>query len=178
MHRTIQKMRRLALVLLVLLLSSAVAIAVVPQWRQFFFGGGGGEEPLEDTVPLQPDSVLAAIPPSTPVRSAAKARRDTSHVEHLPTLNPFDSTGVPEKLTPAAEYDGLSISVNGNRLFITGAIGEKVRVYDNSGSLVAAQTAGSLCIIDLFPSTDIIPGQWRYHYHLQIGNRPTLLLKL
>lgn len=175
MRRVTQKLRRLALILLALLLTSAIAVAVVPQWRQFFFGGGEKEDSVADSVQATPMPV-DTVPPANAVRRAPGPRPEP--VEKLPPLDVLGLMTSSDGRPPIPDHDGLTISVDGTRLIITGASGEEIRIYDHSGSLVAAQTAGGFCIIDLFPSTEAIPGSWRYRYILHIGNRPALQLQL
>lgn len=179
MRRVVHKLRNVALIMLTLLLTSAIAVAVVPEWRHIIFGGGGTDkgsvvtdsltEKTDDSVPL-PDTVSAS-------RVVKKAHmRKKVPVEKMPPLDILEIKDIPEEMVPLVQ-DGVTLSVDGMRLTITGAQGEFVRVYDMGGMLVAAQVAGSICLIDLYPSTDPYRGG-RLEYVLQIGSRPALKVKL
>ena len=70
----------------------------------------------------------------------------------------------------------------GSLLFITGAAGEIVRIYDLGGNLVAAKRATEFCFIDLYPIFSTYAGFWtiqgRHDYLIQIGSRPALRIQL
>ena len=189
MHRAVQKLRRLALVLIALIFTSAVAIAVVPQWRHMVFKGVKLDERTADTVLSQPDNTLMASPtPDTIVLPAEEesegqccGRYKVEPIELMPLLNFADlvDTSV-ETLVAFPAYERnerLTISVNGTRLTISGAEGELVKIYDMGDRLVAAQRASRFIPIDLFPNTNVYSAD-RFRYKIQIGNRPTLLLSL
>lgn len=184
MHRTIQKMRRMALPLLALLFASAIAIAVVPQWRHHLFGGSNRVDTVGDTIPSLPPTQTAkpsAPHPSDTVAMPTIACRDTITLvplDCLPPLETFTDKDYPVKLLPSPRRDpsnDLTISVNGNYyITIPGAAGELVRVYDMGGNLVAAQRAGSFCLFNLLPNYKApFVDDWN-RFILQIGNRPPI----
>lgn len=175
MHRAIQKMRSVVLILFVLLLTSGVAIAIVPQWRHLLFGSGKPEATVVDTLQEEPEFFPEPIPFSEPVAQAPKSNRDPlperQSVEPLPSLSLLESTDLPEEVPPHTEYDSLAVSVDDSHLIITGAEGEWIRVYDKGGWMVAAEIAGKVCVIDL--------SLYRTRrLNLRIGDRPTMRLKL
>lgn len=177
MHRAVQKMRRVVLILLALLLTSAVAVAVVPQWRQLVFGSGKSEEPVIDTTPVQPqEEPPVELPPlDTVVRmvgSVVPPVRET--LQHMP---PMVVPDIPVEMQPLPNPDKVTVNVNGNILTVSGAKDEMVRVYDMHGNLLASQPCDGFCVISLFPSTDFLACE-RSYYQLRIGSRPALLLKL
>ena len=96
----------------------------------------------------------------------------------LSTLQVLQNPVSPDTLSPLEMDDMPLVSVDGMTLTITGASGERIKVYDNNGNLVACQVASSICIIDLFPCTDALSCCRRNTFILQIGNRPTLRLEL
>lgn len=175
MHRAIEKMRSVVLILFVLLLTSGVAIAIVPQWRHLLFGSGKPEATVVDTLQEEPEFVPEPIPFSEPVAQAPKSNRDPlperQSVEPLPSLSLLESTELPEEVPPHTEYDSLAVSVDDSHLIIRGAEGEWIRVFDNKGWMVAAEVAGRVSIIDL--------SLYRTRrLYLRIGDRPTIRLKL
>lgn len=190
MHRTIQKMRRVVLILLALLLTSLVAIAVVPEWRQFFFGGKNNETP--PSTPTQPQKEpspqpIDTIPHTNQVKQAPKAKAEP--LEKMPTLDIISLMDVPdETIEPPSDVEP-TISLDGTRLTITGVDGELVRVFDCSGNLIAAQKASVICTIDLFPSTSAFRGLASNgsalvtsskcdEYLVMIGDRPPLKVQI
>ena len=194
MHRTIQKMRRVVLILLALLLTSLVAIAVVPEWRQFFFGGKNNETP--PSTPTQPPKEpvpqpIDTIPHTNQVKQAPKAKAEP--LEKMPTLDILSLIlslmDVPdETIEPPSDVEP-TISLDGSRLTITGVDGELVRVFDCSGNLIAAQKASVICTIDLYPSTSTFRGLASNgsamstrskcdEYVVMIGDRPALKVQI
>lgn len=175
MHRAIQKMRSVVLILFVLLLTSGVAIAIVPQWRHLIFGSAEPEATVTDTLEEEPEVVPEPIPFSDPVNQTPKACMDTlperEPVEPLPLLSLLESTELPEEVPLHTEYDSLAVSVDGNHLIIRGAEGEWIRVFDNRGWMVAAEIAGKVCFIDLSLYKT-------RRLNLRIGDRPTMRLQL
>lgn len=189
-RRIIQKLKRLALALVALLFTSLVAVAVVPQWRKFFFTGGEPVPPPLDSVATPPrqtapqDTVVAL--PATPNKPHPKPQQ----MEMIAPLETSDLLNIAVEPPTQLTQEELKVEINGSRLVITGAKGEPVRIYNSSGHLVAAETASSLCIIELFPSKSVAidasqgegiiqPGRGdRYEYTLQIGNRPSMLIRL
>ena len=175
MHRAIQKMRSVVLILFALLLTSGVAIAIVPQWRHLIFGSAESEATVDDTLEEEPEVVPEPIPFSAPVTQTPKAGRDTlperELVEPLPSLSLTDNKDLPEEFPPLENYDSLTVSVDGNHLIIRGAEGEWIRVFDNKGWIVAAEIAGQVCVIDLSLYKT-------RRLNLRIGDRPTMRLQL
>lgn len=180
MHRAVQKMKRVALILLALLSTTAVAVAVVPQWREFFFGKSEPEKAVSDTVPTQPHSEPAiATPPSDTVvcMSCNVLRPKLEHLEpKLPMLVP-EVFLLPDTLPPLSPQKEVTISVNGNLLTIVGANDEEVRVYDMNGELVASRYGYGVYFIALHPRPNPFFYE-RNYYQIKIGTRPTLLLRL
>lgn len=180
-RRALQKMRNVAIVLLAMLLTTAIAVAVVPEWRQFIFGGGEEEiaiDTVDDYEELGEQTMVPIQKDSTTMAVKKHVYRQPEPIEMLPPLDMFTPSDVPEELSPLEMDDMPTVSVDGMTLTITGASGERIKVYDNSGKMVACQIAGSICIIDLFPCTDAFSSSRRNTFILQIGNRPTLRLEL
>lgn len=171
-------MKLATLTVLALLLSTVVAVAVVPQLRQRFFLGGAREGTVPDTITVQPTVDCEETPVTKTVSSAPASRRDTTPMEYLPPLDAGQCGSIPDSLSPLVEDGKLTIYVDGNRLLITGATGETVRVYDISGSLVATGRTTGVCILNLFACTNVFSGTGRYRYRLQIGDRPALVLQI
>lgn len=183
MRRAVQKMRNVALVLLAMLLTTALAVAVVPEWRQYIFGGWGIKETHSDTIPEpnEPEPAVTQLEPIPPTPAKKTSFRKPQPLEPLPplsTLQVIQNPVSPDTLSPLEMDDMPLVSVDGMTLTITGASGERIKVYDNNGNLVACQVASSICIIDLFPCTDALSCCRRNTFILQIGNRPTLRLEL
>lgn len=196
MHRAIQKMRRVVLILLALLLTSLVAIAVVPEWRQLFFGTGSDEPTPIDTIPTQERPTTQrtnhtdTLTPTPTAKQAPKAKPEP--LKKMPTLDILSLIDVPdEQLEPleAPRNDEPTVSLDGSRLTITGVDGELVRVFDCSGNLISAQKASVICTIDLFPSTSTFLGLASNgsalgttskctEYIVMIGNRPPLKVQI
>lgn len=159
MHRTIQKMRRVVLILFALILTSLVAIAVVPEWRQFFFGGKNNE--TSPSTPTQPQKEPSPQPIDTiqhtnKVKQAPIPKKEP--LEKMPSLEILSLMDVSEVEIEPPSNDEPTISLDGSRLTITGVDGELVRVFDCSGNLIAAQKASVICTIDLYPSTSTFRG--------------------
>ena len=188
MHRTIQKLRYIALILLALIFTSAIAIAIVPQWRQSIFNGIIPKEKVTDTVPKEsPLKSSKRLTPSPDDTASEQFSMQTPpeithptvvHLECLTPMEPIDKTDVPEKLSPLAKHNDLTLSINGTYFTIPGAAGETVRVYDMAGNLVFGQKTGSFCFINLLPNIGAFFIDDWYQYKLQIGTRPLLLIKL
>ena len=179
MHRAVKKMRGVVLILLALMLTAAVAVAVVPQWRHLLFGNDDEtKEMVTDTTSAPPDTTVAiAEPPSTDtvVPIVRKEPRPVLEpVEHLPAAI---LTAISDEPPPIPEHNDITLSVDGNRLTIIGAVDEMVRIYDMSGILVASRQCSGFCIFDLFPNTDAFAFE-RNNFRIEIGSRPALLLKL
>lgn len=178
MHRALDKLRRVALILLALLFSTAVAVAVVPQWRWSLFGSST----LESSMPEEPVS-----PPSVPAKfidtvvsvssgDSLIARRQRRHVGPIPHLEgaPFLNDTLPP---PPQELPKMPrIAIWGHRLAVSDADDEMVRIYNGSGVLIAAKHCSGVCVFDILP----------YHadftsssiYIVQVGTRPPLRLDL
>ena len=192
MHRAIRKMQRLALILLALLFTSALAIAAVPQWRHAVFGAFEGVKDTIDSVsePLLTNSDELSMADTAFIGDTIATDSVSASLEirsrRMPSLDslgyvffdPFSFVEMPDSLTPVARYDKLRVTVDGTRIFITGADGEQVKVYDRNGRLVYAQVAGSLCIIDLFLNPDPVIPVFCYRYFLQVGYRPLMAIDL
>lgn len=189
MRRTIQKMRRVALILLALLVTAVVAVAVVPEWRQHFFGKGGDEENLIDTIPTQTEPTPQkrdTIPSTNKVRRTPKAKPEP--LEKLPPLDIISFMDSGDETVQPPDDDEPTVSLDGTRLTITGVDGELIRLFDCTGNLVAAQKATVICTIDLFPSTSAFNGLASNgsaiatgscnDYILQIGDRPAMKIQL
>ena len=189
MRRTIQKMRRVALILLALLVTTVVAVAVVPEWRQHFFGKGGDEENLIDTIPTQTEPTPQkrdTIPSTNKVRRTPKAKPEP--LEKLPPLDIISFMDSGDETVQPPDDDEPTVSLDGTRLTITGVDGELIRLFDCTGNLVAAQKATVICTIDLFPSTSAFKGLASNgsaiatgscnDYILQIGDRPAMKIQL
>ena len=178
MHRAIQKMKRVAAIVVVLLLTSTVAIALVPQWRHRFVGGKEPEKVVADTQMLEQTGRVESTSP----RDTATLPQQSDEVRIVP-LEPVERVapmGIDEILNVPTEAvlpprdEGPIMSVYGTQLTIMGADGEQVRVYDAGGKLVAAQTAGSFCVIDLFPYLRMRNSR----FQVQIGNRSAIPIEL
>lgn len=184
MHRAVQKMRRVVLILLALLLTSAVAVAVVPQWRQFLFGNNEPDEDISDSIPSQSDKQIIAKPTIEELLSDSVTRithkEPPQKLEHLKAMLPIlvpEAFILPDTLQPLPSQKEVTISVKGNLLTIVGADGEEVRVYDMNGNLVASRYGYGVQFITLQPTANSLFYE-RYYYKIKIGTRPTLLLKL
>ena len=181
MRRLIVKMRKVVLILLALVLTSTIAIAVVPEWRQLIFGNRS-EEKVIDTIPTptKPEPIATHLD-TTPNSTISKRKKEFKKMESLEPMPPLDILCLnhfPDTVSPIRIDDIPTLSVDGMTLTITGATGEHIRVYNNSGKLVAHQIAGSICIIDLFPCTESLSCSRRNRFILQIGNRNALELNL
>lgn len=180
MYRVIRKMRRIVLLLIVLLFSSAVAVTLVPEWRHFIFSRRWSVKEVINSIPEEKVIITEDILPQDTIK-APIIHKDTTLVveplEDIPSLSLLDILEMSDKPPVLEQKKHLIISVSGTRLTIMGAEGEDVRVYDLSGKLVAATTASGLCVIDLFPNTNIMLVN-NFHYRLQIGNRQPMRLEL
>ncbi len=184
MRRIILKLRRLAFILLALLLTSSIAVAVVPQWKRLFFNSGHIEETVVDTVPelTTPEPRVASTPPDTVILADSiemPARHRMEPLEMPLTSDVIDMLVIedpPGELQPVPRQNKPTVLVKNSRLIISGVDGELVKVYCG-GKLLAAQKAGCVCLIDLFPIPDAY-GFWHSEYTLQIGTRPAILLEL
>lgn len=182
LHRAIQKMRRIALVLLALLFVSAVAIALVPQWRHLFFDNDKPEESVTDSISKPPDVAPTVTPLHDTLATPPTVKRDTLHkiepLERMSPLNLSDLMTYSEELPTPEKRDSLTLLVNGTSITVPGSEGERIRIYDMSGRLVYTQKARNLCVIDLLPVNNIYFCRWSYQFYLNIGNRPALILTL
>ena len=179
MRRVAHKLRSVVLLLLALLLASMVAVAVVPEWRQKILKVRSEETPPPTTLQgerevecLEPAMTVDSLPASNKIHSTKQER--TAPMDRLNTTYVSTSEVVHTVASPYEQDSVLTIAVNGGRLVITGADGELVRVYDEGGTLVAAQTAGFVCIIDLLPTANAFQWTGRSAYRLQIGDRPAM----
>ena len=189
MRRAIQKMQRVALILVALLLTIATAVAVVPQWRKTIFKGGTVKETPIDTIAVH-IGTQAALPAEsqhdTITAIIDSASRPTPQklepIEPMPSLDPVEMISITDELPPPHLDDIPTIWREGSLLFITGAAGEIVRIYDLGGNLVAAKRATEFCFIDLYPIFSTYAGFWtiqgRHDYLIQIGSRPALRIQL
>lgn len=181
LHRAILKMRRVSLIVLVLILTSATAIAIVPQWRHFFFDRWEDEKQVSDTIPQKPDKIEEEPLPSDSVpqqhNNHIRAQQPLVSLEQIAPLDILDIIGVADTIYMAPKQDSLSISLIGNRLTITGAKGEIVRLYDLSGHILFWQEAEGICIIDIIPNMDFFSGWSRNKYILEIGKRTPIMIQ-
>lgn len=188
MHRTIQKLRYIVLVLLVLIFTSAIAIAIVPQWRQSLFKGikpqGIPIDTVQNEFPLRSPQKLDPSPADN--ASEQSSMQDVPEIAHptivslecLPPTELIDKKDTPEELSPRTKNNNLTLCINGTYFTIPGAAGETVRVYDMSGDLVFGQKAGSICFINLMPCFGAYFIEDWYQYKLQIGTRQLMLIKM
>ena len=177
LQRIVHKLRHIALLLFALLFTSAIAVVAVPEWRHFFFSIGQ-EETVTDTVPVL-EKHEAPLSDTVPTKAAVQhTARFRPPLEEMPPLDILDLVDIPNEVHPVYSHKDVTVTVSGSRLFITGANGETIKVYDKSGHLVAAQTASTLCVIELFPNI------WAYHPYVQtqfkllIGNRQEMWIQL
>ena len=187
MHRAVQKMRRVVLILLAMLIVVATAVAITPQWRQTIFSGGGSEEEVVDSLPEQsktilPVSVINTDTTPSPRTDSASSRLTVESLEHIPPLDIQEILGIPNEPFTLSAHDDITISISGTNLIIMGACGELVRVYDLNGKYVAYKVAGGFCLINLFPNLEDLLDYYFdpniRSFRLQIGSRPPLLLQL
>lgn len=178
-HRSIQKMRRLVLILLALLFGSALAISIVPQWRHFFFGGHETEKKVLDSSTIESEPLSDSVPLTISSRHINNGNFPV--IERMPPLDisemicrQFKS----DTLVPCHIPDSITAWVCRGTLFISGAQNETVRVYTVNGRLVAARKADKLCIIDLFPSDNFMTQSKCFDFILEIGNYPKMQVQL
>lgn len=190
MHRTINKMRYSILILLFLLVAGATAIAVVPHWDTFFgiewgriFGKGDDGNTVPDTAIAHSNSRIVDTSQMSDTLTAietASAGKQIKRVEieRLPVLDISETLSSPDTIWVADIDSRLTLSVNGENIIITGKTGERIKVYDLSGNLVAHGTADGLCILNPFPKHSLVLHLTDYYFRLKIGNREEILLVL
>jgi len=190
MHRAINKMRYSVLVLLLLLAAGATAIAVVPPWNRLFgtewnrfFGKGDDGNAVPDTAIVHSNSHIADTSQLSDTLTAietASAGKQIKRVEieRLPVLDISETLSSPDTIWVADIDSRLTLSVNGENIIITGKTGERIKVYDLSGNLVAHGTADGLCILNPFPKHSLVLHLTDYYFRLKIGNREEILLVL
>ena len=178
MHRALDKLRRVALILLALLFSTAVAVAVVPQWRRSLFGSSIPKSSVPKE-PVSPPSVPAKfIDTVVPVSSgdsliARRQRRPVAPIPHLegaPLQN--DTLPPPPKELPKMPC----IAIWGHKLTVSETNGELVKIYNGSGVLIAAKHCSGTCVFDILPyHADLMSSSI---YIVQVGSHPPLRLDL
>ena len=185
MHRAIQKIRRLALILVALLLTSTIAVAVVPSWRRQVFGGGEPKGLAVDSVPEQTPPAHKAVKPVDTVQADASAEQVSAALDRtlypmveLTTMEPLGPVGPAGEVKLLASSEELSVTLDGTRLIVIGAQGELVRIYDGSGRLINAQKTNGFCFFDLSPIFDFLAATTCYEYTLQVGSRAPMRVRL
>ena len=178
MHRAVDKMRRVALLLVLLCVAATVAVAVVPQWRHRIFGGG---EPAADTLPVCVPATISPAPSvvGDSVKDTVVMRHTWIPPEPLPHLVTIADTVLP---VPLPDVDGpcgcpdsarggvqhadcvsfddtdeeqqeeqadVTIRVVGNNIVVEGVRDERVDVFDAQGSLVATARCNDHCVLTL-----------------------------
>jgi RNA polymerase sigma factor (sigma-70 family) len=183
MQRIVNKLKKLALLLFALLFTSAIAVTVVPGWRKLFLNNWETKETVTDTNAVATPAKTS--PTTSPQDSIVPeitvdqiARPEPVTLEEMPPLNIIESLEIPALSPQTSQKPNPKISIVGTHLFISGAEWEFVRVYDNRGRLIAAQTASDLCIIDLFPKGSRYSPFIQYVFVVQIGDRPAVAIHI
>lgn len=173
LHRAMSKAKRVLVALLLLLFTTTVAVAVVPQWRKVLFGGLGKTPAVEEEAEPTPLPVDTAALEPEPVITHAKPtpRERMEPMEHLE----FMEMEYDEPLPPGHEVP--TVSLDGNRLTVSGVYGERVSVYSKHGSLLASQMCNGICTFTLFPDDNMLTIGNRYgDIIVKIGDRPQMTI--
>lgn len=180
-HRAMQKVRTVTLVILALMLTTAVAIAIVPQWRHAVFGR---DEKEPDKV--SPEVLPFAEPYDVDTPDAvAPVGISEPRVERLPDLDVVELIAqmTAESDTQPMEFQPLemipTLVVNGSRLIISGADGELIRIEDAQHRLIYYEVCRGVSVIDPFLFRNIsVFGPDRYVLRVKIGRYPEVDLKM
>lgn len=180
-HRAMQKVRTVTLVILALLLTTAVAIAIVPQWRHALFG-----EAAEESHKETPEVIPLAEPQDVRAPAESIVGRSEPRIERLPDLDvvEFISQMVSDSDTLPVEFLPVEIVptliVNGSRLIVSGADGELIRIEDAQHRLIYYEVCRGVCIIDLFQfrCISIVNLDRSGVIRVKIGSHPEVDLKI
>lgn len=185
MHRAVSKMRRVALVVMLLLIVSTLSVAVVPQWRESLFHRQP-DSPVD--TPVVTDTVLQVTPqpcdecPDDVPSAESIPIQPREGIERLMGFEPQDilmaliilnNPPSPPIEEPPQEP---TVSVNGNRVTISGVYGDIVKIYNAWGDLITWQTCNGTCSFYLFPPSGTC--FFVDSYLIQIGDRPAVVLSL